>query len=347
MKNQELAVKVYQALLIFMLSAAGAYAFSKYPFGISCIEELCVLVNNYAVGCGLPDLYPHLINASTVLKILAVLLFFWGLFSVLIKGRSGGPFLFLIGLLILPSTVSFSFIKWPRLLDFLLHAPGDIWETELSYTECYLFMMLLVTGQLSFRFISRFRDDKQKLEARGGDPEDVDEVFKGACSLMFLSMSGVFLVFTVLLTPSIYINELIYFLVENIPLGLIILGVSFSLTITVSAYFLVKKVLRVELTTPVGYRRVKEAIASKKRQLFFEKEARRPLENKIFLLIKDAGRIRREEIVKTLKKEGAKEEEVEEALEMMARHDIIATENGEIYIRSFTFLESGNDLENG
>ena len=68
----------------------------------------------------------------------------------------------------------------------------------------------------------------------------------GTHTLMFISMTGVFLVLTFILIPVAYINDIIYFIVEEIPLGLIILGAVFSLIISVSTYFFVKGLLEIK-----------------------------------------------------------------------------------------------------
>lgn len=235
MRSPDLASAFFQVLLIFILSIGGAYVLSKYPIGVLYVEGLCMLVNKV--------IHLHILDAQTVLTILAGLLFLFGTWSVVIKGGNGKGFLSLIGLLILPSTLSLSFIQWAIWLNYLFGVPLEFLKTEISFTECYLFMMLWVIGNISFRFISMFKGVRQDLEARGGDPEDLDRVFIGAHSLMFLSMTGIFLVFTVPLIPLSYINEVVYFLVDNVPLGLIVLGVVFSLIIPVSTYFLVKKLL--------------------------------------------------------------------------------------------------------
>lgn len=56
------------------------------------------------------------------------------------------------------------------------------------------------------------------------------------------------------------------------------------------------------------------------------------LERRIFSLIRNSGRIRSEEILRTLKKGGVKERDIEEALKMMMRYDIITVEKGETII---------------
>ncbi|MDH5687933.1 MAG: hypothetical protein OEZ48_08740 [Candidatus Bathyarchaeota archaeon] len=241
MRASELTSGFVQLVLIFLLIGGGVYALSKYPAGMFVLAFLCNLYNGFVTSNQIPFFSSYLLEPQTAVTILTVLLCFWGVRSILIKGGDGKGFVSLTGFLVYPSVLCYSFIGWSAWSSYLLGMSLDFFQTELTFYECTLLMVFIVVALLSFRFISTFREDKRDLLTRGGEAKDVERVFTRAHIYMSLAMSGILFILAVLMFPLAIINALVYYLIESIPLGLMVLGIAFSVLILVSVYFFIKK----------------------------------------------------------------------------------------------------------
>lgn len=310
MKAVKYVINAFQAIVISALVVYGTSIFSKYPLGVSIIDDLCRTINHIIESSELP-ITPRLTSQNT-LTILAILLIVWGFQSVIIKGGNGRKIFLILGVLAAPSILSHSYIKWSIWINYFLGLPEEIFVTNASFTECYLYMILLVTGWLYIRLASMSKMDRRILEARGMDPEDLDKVFTASHFIIVLSLAGIFIASTIPLIPYAYINTIILQVVEQVPLGMIFLGVACSLTIIIPSYFLIKKLL----ATKIGHQ--------------IKVEGTMPLEHKIYSLLMKSGSMRREEIIESLSKENIRKEDVESTLMLMKRYNLITEENGEI-----------------
>ena len=243
MKAADLASISFKILFILILTIGGVYNFSRHNLCSLLVEQTCNQVNILISSSGIPQSSSYLLDTQVLLMILVAALIILGIRSIVMKGKGGGSFVIISGILILPSILSFSFTPWSSWLSLLLGIPQELFSTEISFVECYLFTMLWAIGNISFRFISIFVKNKDDMKVRGLDQIDIDRIFSGSHSLLFLSMTGILLIFAGLLLPISYLNNLVYYLVEVMPLGVIILGVTFSLIILTSTYFLMKKLL--------------------------------------------------------------------------------------------------------
>ena len=241
MRTSEFASGVLQLTLISLLSASGVYALSKYSLGMLVLEILCNEFNSLVIGHRIPFLSSYIVFPQTVLSILMILFCIWGIRSIAIKGGDGKRFVSLVGFFVYPSVLNYSFIGWSTWLSYLLGVSLDLFDTALSFYECNLFMVFIVVGFLSFRFIATFREDRRDLLIRGGEADDVEKVFTRAHIYMSLSVAGILFILAVFLFPLTIINVFTYHLIESIPLGLMVFGIAFSVLILVSIYFFIKK----------------------------------------------------------------------------------------------------------
>jgi len=311
MKAIRYFINAFQAILISALVAYGISVFSKYPLGVSIIDALCRALNRIIENSGLPVMPPCL-NSQSALMILAFLLIIWGFWAVIIKGGNGKKIFLALGLLATPSILSHSYIKWSIWLNYFLDIPEEIFVTNASFIECYLYTISLVTGWLYIRLVSMSKADKKILEARGVDPKDLDKVFAASHFIIVLSLTGIFIASTISLIPYTYINTIMLPFVEGVPLAMILLGVACSLTIIVPSYFLIKKLLAIKTE-----HRIKVEVTM-------------PLEHKIYSLLIKSGPMRKEEIVESLRKENIKKEDIEKVLTLMKRYNLITEEKEEI-----------------
>lgn len=249
MKASGFASTLLQLAFIILLSASGVYAFSKYSLGMLLLEFLCNQFNHLMISYEIPFFSSYTVDPQAALTILMILLCTWGTRSITMKGGDGKRFTSSIGLLVFPSVLNYSYIGWSTWFNYLSGASSNFFETQLSFYECTLFMISIIIGLLTFRFIAMFREDKTDLLTRGGE-EDVEKVFAGAHIYMSLSMSGILLILTIFLTPLTLINNFTYYLIENLPVGLMALGITFSLLILTSIYFFIKKAYTETPTKP-------------------------------------------------------------------------------------------------
>jgi len=312
MKAISYVINAFQAILISALVACGISVFSKYPLGVSLVDVLCRTIDGIIEISGLPIVPPRL-SSQSALTILAILLMIWGFWSVIIKGGNGKKIFLVLGLLTIPSILSHSYIKWSIWLNYFFDIPKEIFVTNTSFMECYLYTISLVTGWLYLRLASKSKADRKILEARGVDPKDLDKVFAASHSIIVLSLAGIFIASIIPLIPYTYINVIILPFVKGIPLGMILIGVACSLTIIVPSYLLIKKLSAIKIE-----RRIKEATI--------------PLEHKIYRLLIKSGPMRKEEIIESLHKENIRKGDIEETLTLMKRYNTITEENGKIKV---------------
>jgi len=241
MRASELASGFLQLALIFLLTGGGVYALSKYPAGMFVLAFICNFYNGFVTSNQIPFFSSYLLEPQTAVATITVLLCVWGVRSILIKSGDGKRFVSLVGFFVYPSVLCYSFIGWSTWSSYLLGMSLDLFETQLSFYECTLLMVFIVVALLSFRFMSTFRENKKDLLIRGGEAKDVERVFTRAHIYMSLAMSGILFILAVLMFPLAMINALVYYLIESIPLGLMVLGIAFSVLILVSVYFFIKK----------------------------------------------------------------------------------------------------------
>jgi len=241
MRASEIASGVLQSTLILLLSVSGVYALSMYSFGMFILGFLCSLYNGLVTSYQIPLLSSYLLDPQTALTSLMILLCIWGTRSVLVKGGDGGRFVSLVGLFVYPSVLNYSFIGWSMWSSYLLGMEVDFFETQLSFYECTVLMVFVTIALLSFRFIAVFREDKRDLLVRGGAVSDVERVFTRDHMYMSLSMTGILLILALFMFPLTMINAIVHYLIESIPLGLMVLGIAFSVLILVSVFFFIKK----------------------------------------------------------------------------------------------------------
>ncbi len=199
MKEADYNIVIIEVVLVSLLSLIGVHIVLETKLFIGIINKIIFLTE-----LRLPPVFSTLtkyVFSIYFMEILFLIFVIIGYLSV-IKDVYKTKFTYLMLILLLPSILSYSYINWPMILNDVFKLPKNLFSTSLTYFDTFVYLLIIVTSQIIFYFLSTLEKIRRTFIYREGDKDEINSVTKYELSVIFLILLTISTVPLYFLFPS-------------------------------------------------------------------------------------------------------------------------------------------------